>query len=143
MADSRYLVINQGLAISKSELEYRATPAGGPGGQHVNRSSTKVELHWDLPNSAAVSDETRALLLKKLANRLDTVGRVRVVAGERRSQLQNRLAAESKLADLVRRALHRPKPRRATRPTKASVERRLNEKHRRSDRKRERGRFDD
>ena len=143
MVDSTYLTVNESVAIPRGELEYRATPAGGPGGQHVNRSSTRIELLWNLPQSQAVSDEVRERLQTKLRSRLDSEGRVRVVSSERRSQLQNRLAAEAKLMVLVRQALHMPKARRPTRPTKASVERRLEEKRHRSERKRGRGLRDD
>lgn len=138
MPDNSYLAINQTLTIRRSEFEYRATAAGGPGGQHVNRSSTRIELLWDLPNSASISDETRTRLLEKLSKRLDKDRRVRVVSSERRSQFQNRLAAEAKLVDLLRRALHAPKPRHATKPTRASRERRLDSKRRQSHRKRDR-----
>lgn len=138
MPESAHLKVGQSLTIPRNELEYRATPSGGPGGQHVNRSSTRIELLWDLKNSSSVSEETRTRLLEKLSHRLDKDQRIRVVSSERRSQLQNRLAAEAKLIDLVRRALHRPKPRRATRPTKTSIERRLDSKRHQSDRKRDR-----
>lgn len=138
MPENTYLKVNQSLTIPRRELEYRATPSSGPGGQHVNRSSTRIELLWDLQNSPSLTDEAREQLLERLSARLDKDRRLRIVASERRSQLQNRQAAESKLIELVRRALHRPKPRRATKPTKASVERRLDAKRHRAERKRQR-----
>ena len=123
------------LAIPRSELVARATRAGGPGGQHVNTSSTRIELLWNPSRSRALDDRTRARLLEKLASRLDAEGNIRVVAADRRSQLQNRQSAESRLAELVRKALVVPKPRKKTKPTRASKERRLDEKKRRGERK--------
>jgi len=138
------LSVGPHLTIPRAELQYRASRAGGPGGQHVNTSSTRIELLWDLTRSTAVSDELRGRLLEKLASRLDADGMVRVVASDRRSQLQNRQAAEDRLVALVSKALVVPKKRRATRPTKASREARLTDKKRRGERKRNRRRdFDE
>lgn len=138
------LSVTPELTIPRAELQYRATRAGGPGGQHVNTSSTRIELLWDLARSTAVTEELRARLSEKLASRLDADGMVRVVASDRRSQLQNREAAEERLVSLVRQALVVPKKRRPTRPTRAAREARLSEKKRRGERKRNRRRdFDD
>jgi ribosome-associated protein len=126
------------FSIPRSELQYRASRAGGPGGQHVNTSSTRIELLWDLPNSQAVSDDERQRIRTKLAARLDAEGMVRIVASDRRSQQQNKQAADSRLAALIKQALHIAKKRRATKPTKAAKERRLVEKKHRSDTKRNR-----
>ena len=141
-ADS-FLNITAAIAIPRSELQYRATRAGGPGGQHVNTSSTRIELLWDLTNSRAVDDAQREQIRTRLAARLDAEGMVRVVASDRRSQQQNRQAADERLAALVKHALHVPKKRRPTKPTKAAKERRLSEKKRHSDKKRLRRREDD
>lgn len=143
MDDSVYLSVSPDLAIPRSELEYRATRSGGAGGQHVNTSSTRIELLWDLRRSTAITDEQRERLYAKLAARLDSDGRVRVVASDRRSQGQNRQAADSRLATLVRAALVIPKKRRPTKPTRASKEKRLADKKRRGERKRDRRDFDD
>jgi ribosome-associated protein len=138
------IVVSSTLTIPASEITFRASRAGGPGGQHVNTSSTRIELLWDLTRSAAVSEAERARLLEKLAARLDAEGMVRVVASDRRSQSQNREAAAERLAKIVRQALVVPRKRRATKPTAASREQRLNEKKRRGERKRDRRRnFDD
>lgn len=137
MTDSA-LRVNERLHIPRAELQYRATRAGGPGGQHVNTSSTRIELLWDLEHSTAVTGDTRARLREKLASRVNAEGMVRVVASDRRSQQQNRAAAEERLAALVRQALVIPKKRRVTRPPRAAREQRLAEKKRRSDRKRDR-----
>lgn len=134
------VVVSRTLTIPRSELTVRASRAGGPGGQHVNTSSTRIELLWDLTHSTVVSAEERARLTAKLAARLDAEGMVRVVASDRRSQAQNREAAAERLASIVRQALVVPKKRRKTRPTAASRERRLAEKRVRSERKRNRRR---
>ena len=126
------------LAIPRSELTARASRAGGPGGQHVNTSSTRIELLWNPTRSRALDDATRSRLVGKLASRLDGEGNLRVVSAEHRSQLQNRQAAEARLVELVRRALVVPKPRRKTKPTKASKERRLEAKKQRGEKKRRR-----
>jgi len=143
MDDTVYLSVSPELAIPRSELEYRASRSGGAGGQHVNTSSTRIELLWDLPGSIAVSDEQRARLHIKLAGRLDSDGRVRIVASDRRSQGQNRQAADARLASLVRAALVVPKKRRPTKPTRASKEKRIADKKRRGERKRDRRDIED
>ena len=138
MPDRTFLDVTTSFAIPRAELQYRATRAGGPGGQHVNTSSTRIELLWDLPRSQAVTEEQRERLRAKLAARLDADGMVRVVASDRRSQQQNREAADERLVALVRHALHVPKRRKPTKPPKAAKERRLAEKRKRSERKRDR-----
>lgn len=130
------LFVNESLTIPRSELQYRASRAGGPGGQHVNTSSTRIEVLWGVGSSTALSEEARARLLEKLATRMDSEGVVRVVASDQRSQSQNRESADARLAELVRKALVVPKARKKTRPTKASKERRLTEKKRNAERKR-------
>lgn len=134
------LVIDARHAIPRAELSARASRAGGAGGQHVNTSSTRVEVLWDPATSAALNDEERARVLDKLSARLDAAGRVRVVASDTRSQKQNRDLAEARLAELVRRALIVPRVRRKTRPTRASTERRLDVKKRESRKKEDRRR---
>ena len=129
------IAVNERVAIPRSELVYRASRSGGPGGQHVNTSSTRIELLWDFARSRVLDDAARARLAEKLATRLDADGNVRVVASDRRSQQQNRVAAEARLAELVRRALVVPKARKATRPPRAAKEKRLAEKRRRAERK--------
>lgn len=138
MNDSPFLNVTPDLAIPRSELQYRATRSGGPGGQHVNTSSTRIELLWDLNASRAVTDEQRERLRHKLAPRLDSDGMVRVVASDRRSQNQNRQAADERLAALIKHALHVPKKRKPTKPTKAAKERRILSKKKLSEKKRNR-----
>ena len=126
------------LSIPRAEIQYRASRAGGAGGQHVNTSSTRIELLWDLPRSTAVTEEQRERIRTKLAPRLDSEGMVRVVASDRRSQGQNKQLADERLAALVKHALHIPKKRRPTKPTRSSKERRLSEKKHHSDKKKTR-----
>ena len=140
MDEDNLLRIDGDLSIPRSELEYRATRAGGPGGQHVNTSSTRIELTWNLLRSAALTDAQRTLLQEKLASRIDGQGSVRVVAAKSRSQYQNRELATERLAELLARALQPPTPRKRTRAPRAAKEERLQEKKRRSERKRSRGR---
>jgi ribosome-associated protein len=138
MADSSFLNIAPGLFVPRSELEYRASRSSGPGGQHVNTASTRIELLWKLEESQVLSDEQRARLRTRLAARLDSTGALRVVASARRSQQQNKQAADERLAALVRHALHVPKRRRPTKRPKAANERRLLEKKHRGQIKRAR-----
>lgn len=138
MDELMFLNVTPELAIPRNELEYRATRSSGPGGQHVNTSSTRIELLWDLTGSQAISDEQRERLRTKLVSRLDSGGRVRVVASGRRSQRQNRREADERLAALIKYALHVPKKRRVTKPTRAAREKRLADKKRRGEIKRER-----
>jgi ribosome-associated protein len=132
------LVVDASIQIPRGELSFRASRAGGPGGQHVNTSSTRVELLWYLERSRAIDAGQRARLRDKLAARLDADGNVRVVASANRSQLRNREDAEVRLATLIRRALAVPKARKKTRPTRGAVEARLRDKKERSRRKQNR-----
>jgi ribosome-associated protein len=132
------LLVNESVAIPRSELDVRVSRSSGAGGQHVNKTSSRVEIFWNIQSSQAISNDERARLLEKLASKLTTEGSVRVVASDMRSQSRNRELAEERLAELVRRALVIPKKRRPTKPTKASKEARLEEKKRRSRKKSER-----
>ena len=136
------LDVAPGVRIPASELEVSAITGSGPGGQHVNRSATRIVLRWNVQRSTALTDDQRSRLVAKLAARIDNDGWIRIVSGEFRSQLQNRRAAFERLATLLSRALVVQKTRRPTKPTKASVERRLTEKKQRAEKKRMR-RLDD
>jgi ribosome-associated protein len=114
----------------------RATRASGAGGQHVNKTSTRVEITWNVSSSQVLSDEDRARLVTRLASRLSDDGELRVVASDTRSQLQNRELAETRLAEIVRRALVIPKARRKTRPSRAAKQARLDDKRKLSEKKR-------
>ncbi len=132
-----------GVRIPSTELVVRAVSASGPGGQHVNRSATRIELRWNVKTTRALQEEQRERVRGKLASRLDADGWIRIVAGEYRSQLQNRRAALDRLAALVGRALIVPRTRKASKPTRASVARRLDEKRKRADTKQQRRRDHD
>src|SRR3954465_10692415 len=99
---SESIQVTEAIAIPRSELMYRASRSGGAGGQHVNTSSTRIELLWAFESSAAVDAEQRSLIRKRLARRIEADGQLRVVSGGRRSQLQNKVAADERLAALVR-----------------------------------------
>jgi ribosome-associated protein len=132
------IAVNARLSIPLSELRMRASRAGGPGGQHVNTSSTRIEVEWEIPASRVLSATDRALLLVKLASRLDSSGTLRIVSAETRSQAQNRERAIARLAEVVRVALVVPKTRKKTKPSKGAKEQRLDAKKRRSAAKRDR-----
>lgn len=124
--------LRHGLVVPAAELEERFTRAGGPGGQGVNTTDSRVELWWDPATSSALDETQRERAAAGLAPYL-VGGRVRVVAAEHRSQRRNRKAARERLAGLLRQALAPPGPsRRATRPTRGSQRRRLEAKSRRS-----------
>jgi ribosome-associated protein len=132
------LAVNESLSIPRTELNVRVSRSSGAGGQHVNKTSSRVEIFWNVGGSRALSEEQRARLMEKLASRLTTEGSIRVVASDMRSQSRNRELAEERLADIVRRALVIPRKRRATKPTRASKEARLESKKRHSTKKRDR-----
>ncbi|QVL52878.1 MAG: aminoacyl-tRNA hydrolase [Cyanobium sp. M30B3] len=125
------LQINPGLLIPAVELIWRFSRSSGPGGQNVNRTDSRVELVWDLAASGVLPPLLRARALRRLEGRL-VEGCVVIAASEHRSQWQNRVAAQRRLAELLQDAIQPPPPpRRATRPTRGSVERRLAAKQRR------------
>ena len=131
------------LIIPAGELEWRFSRAGGPGGQGVNTTDSRVQLTWDVGRSSALSEAQRSRVVAALAERL-VDGRVTVSSSAYREQLRNRGAAADRLADLVRRALSAPPPeRRATRPTRGSQRRRIEGKRRTGETKRLRRRPDD
>ena len=138
MPETASLEVAFDLCLPLAELEFRASRSGGPGGQHVNTSSTRVELWWDVANSPTLSDEQRRRLLDRLATRLDGNGRLRVVAGGTRSQLRNREEATERLRQMVAAALVVPKARKRTRPSRGAKAGRLEDKRRRAAVKRDR-----
>ena len=124
--------------IPDAELSFRATRAGGPGGQHVNQTATRVEVRWQVTTSPSLTEAQRERLLEKLSSRIDSRGYIRVVAEERRSQLRNREAAVERLNELVQAALKTPKPRKKTKPPASANRKRLDEKRHRSVQKQQR-----
>jgi ribosome-associated protein len=130
------LAVNESLSIPRGELDVRVSRSSGAGGQHVNKTSSRVEIFWNVLGSRALDEDQRARLRTKLASRLTSDGSVRVVASDMRSQSRNRELAEERLADLVRLALVVRKKRRPTKPTRASKEARLESKKLQSHKKR-------
>ena len=131
------LDIGASQALREEELAFRYTRSGGPGGQHVNTSSTRVELVFDLASSPALTEPERALARRRLRSRLDSEGRLRVVAQDERSRARNRALAVERFCELMREALRPPPPpRRPTKPTRTATEQRLETKRRAAARKR-------
>jgi ribosome-associated protein len=136
------LHIQHDLVVPGSELSWTAATASGPGGQNVNKVATKVELRFDLPNSAVLSAEVKARMRNLARHRLDAEGKVVVTSQATRNQARNVEDARRKLAELIARALVIPKRRRPTRPSRSSKERRLASKHKHSEKKRTRAAVD-
>lgn len=132
MPDDPWLDAGPSLRIPRAELLYHATPAGGPGGQHVNKVSTRIELWWNVAASGALTDAQRAVLVERLAGRIDRDGWLRIVAADSRSQLRNRESASRRLATAVAAALKPRKKRKPTRVPEAVRRARLESKRRRS-----------
>ena len=123
-------MVTNSVRIPRHELAVSFSASGGPGGQHANKAATRVELSFDVETSSALSDVQRERLLAKLGPV------VRVVADDERSQLRNRTVAEDRLAAKLRDALHVPRSRRATQPTRGSQRRRVDAKKQRGETKR-------
>lgn len=128
------LFVTRSVRVPRSELQVSFSASGGPGGQHANRSNTRVELRFDVESSSALSDAQRVRVIERLGPE------VRVVVDDERSQTRNRALAEERLVARLQSALHVERPRKATRPTKASRRRRMDAKSRRGELKRQRRR---
>jgi ribosome-associated protein len=134
------LHVSARVVIPEHELQWRFSRSGGAGGQHVNTSSTRVELVFDLVNTSAIGSMLKERAIERLVNQLID-GCIVVVASERRSQFQNRLVARERLADLLRAALAPPpRKRRPTRPSLSAKKERVDTKKRRGEIKKGRGR---
>lgn len=137
------LEVTPTVRIPYAEIVLTAISGGGPGGQHVNKSATRIALQWNVRTSVALHDEQRTRVLQQLASRVDGDGAIRIVAGEYRSQQQNRRAALERLQQLIARALVIPRVRRATKPSRGAVQERLSDKRKRAETKQQRRRDHD
>jgi ribosome-associated protein len=137
------IVVTPRVIIPGGELAIAFARAGGAGGQNVNKVSSKVELRWNPTTSAALTDDERAWLVHRLRSRLTSDGTLIVTSTATRDQGKNRDDATSKLALIVRAALDRPRPRRATRPSRSAKRRRLADKRHHAEIKRGRASRDD
>lgn len=124
--------ITNRLSIDERELEESFIQASGPGGQNVNKVATAVQLKFDARNSPSLPPDVRARLWKLAGRRISQDGVLLIVAREHRTQERNRAEARQKLIELLKAATVQPRVRKATRPSKASKERRLQSKTRRS-----------
>ena len=133
MTAAPVLEITPDVFVPRDELTFRASRSGGPGGQHVNTTSSRVELIWDVGQSPSLTEEQRARVQEKLANRISGEGLLLLASSGSRSQHQNREEVVERFVEVLREALHVPRPRRKTRPPRASRERRLQSKKHRSE----------
>lgn len=117
------------------ELDFNASRSGGPGGQNVNKVNSKITLKFDIINSLILTDDEKVLLKEKLASRLTTDGVLLLVAQEKRSQLQNKELTIVKLDELLIKAFAKKKARKATKPSKSSVQKRIKSKKQHSEKK--------
>jgi ribosome-associated protein len=131
--------VNDQATIPAGELDFRFSRASGPGGQHVQKTATRVELLFDVGNSPSLTDAQRARILKRLASYIDSDGVLHLVSQSERSQWRNRQEVVNRFQDLLCQALRRRKHRRPTQPSAASREDRIRRKKRRSQTKKWRG----
>ena len=141
--DENKLKINNQVSIPLTELDFHFSRSSGPGGQHVQKSSTRVELRFDVANSPSLSDSQRGRVLKRLASHVDSAGVLHLTAQSERSQLRTREEVVARFQSLMREALKRRKRRKPTKPSAEAKEQRLKDKHHQSDIKKTRGRVRD
>ncbi|GAA1705465.1 alternative ribosome rescue aminoacyl-tRNA hydrolase ArfB [Kribbella yunnanensis] len=137
------LIVRPGLVVPEGELSWRFSRSSGPGGQSVNTTDSRVELSFDLARTTALSGVLKTRALERLESRL-VDGVLTIAASEYKSQWRNREAARTRLVALLRESIAPPpRPRRATKPSKGAVRRRLDDKKRRGQTKRLRSRPED
>lgn len=139
MAD---IEVQPGVTIPEREIWITASRSGGPGGQHVNTTSSQITLHWVPQSSAAFSPDQRARVLAKLATRLTNEGELHLHVSTHRSQHRNRAEAYERLAEILRNALRVRRRRRPTKPSRGAVQRRITAKKQHSEKKQRRGKVD-
>lgn len=127
------IFIKNGLTIPVHEVEITTSRSGGPGGQHVNKSDTRVSIRWNVYNTKVLSDEQKMRVLNNLKARLTSAGDLIISSSESRSQLQNKEAALTRLSQELRTALHVPKKRTKTRVSQAKKEERVHAKRQRAE----------
>ena len=136
--------INEHITIPDWEYYFSASRSGGPGGQHVNTTSSRVTLHWSPDASSVLTPQQKDRIRARLGNRIGKDGELQLDVDEHRSQLRNRALAEERLAELLKNALKPTRTRKPTRPTRGSIERRIAAKKATSERKANRRKdFDD
>lgn len=118
------------------EFEFQMSQSSGPGGQNVNKVNSKVTLIFNIPQSAILSEEEKADLYTKLAHKQDSEGNIQIQSQEKRSQLQNKEIAVSKFYEMIGKAFQKKKIRKASKPSKSAIEKRLKEKKIQSEKKR-------
>ena len=126
----------------KPELVFSTSRSSGPGGQNVNKVNSKVTLKWDISQSPSLTDELKNHLLTKLASRITTEGVLMIVAQDNRSQIQNKEEVMLKLEKLLIKAFEEKKPRKSTKPSKSSVQNRIEKKKKNSEKKQWRQKMD-
>ena len=132
----------QNIPDLSPEFVFQTSRSSGPGGQNVNKVNSRVELRFDLTHSSLLTEVQKSVLYRKLANRITTDGILLLVSQEDRSQLKNKELVVARFYAMLAEALKPQKKRRATRPTRASVEKRIQAKKNRSERKSARGKID-
>ena len=137
------LEINADITIKTAEIRFDFVRSSGPGGQNVNKVASAAQLRFDIRNSTSIPDEIKPRLIKLAGKRVNSEGILLIDARTSRSQSQNRAEALERLKSLILKALHKPKPRRKTKPTAASKEKRLRSKKMRGNLKRLRGNVKD
>jgi len=134
------IFVTDAISLDEAEIDIKAARASGPGGQHVNKTSSAIELRFDVAGSPSLPEDVKARLTKLAGSRMTQEGVLVIFAQTHRSQEMNRQDAIGRLVALIQKAAEAPKPRKRTRPTRASKERRLAQKSRRSEVKSMRGR---
>ncbi len=130
---NRQINIHNRLSIPEHELRFKFSKSSGPGGQHVNKAATKVELLFDVQNSPSLTESQRNRIAKKLEKRISAEGILRIEVQDTRSQVKNRQKAIERFQKLISEALRKPKRRIPTKPGEAAKEKRISEKKQRSE----------